>query len=84
MLNSEEKKRAQSKEQIFHNFVQILESFPQYTIAQHLYHILRKKGDLKDPYFWTDSELLKKFEHYYDELNNELLLKREEKIEEEI
>lgn len=66
------KKQAQIREQIFYNFVQILNSFPQYTISQHLSHILRKKEDMKGSYFWTDEELLKKFEKYYDELTTEL------------
>lgn len=71
-MNNTDKRRNQSKEQIFHNFVQIIETFPQYTMVQHLLHILRKKGDPKDPYTWSDEELLKKFENYYDELTYEL------------
>lgn len=78
MLNSEEKKSVQSKEQIFYNFVQILQNFPQYKIAQHLLHILRKKGDSEDPYYWSDEKLLKKFEHYNDELVSELVVSKEE------
>lgn len=71
-MNNLDKRNTQIREQIFHNFVQILESFPQYKITQHLWHILRKKEDSKDPYFWTDEELLKKFEKYYDELVEDL------------
>lgn len=78
MINTEERAKKQAKEQIFHNMVQIIDSFPQYSIAQHFYHLLRKKGDPKDPYFWTDQEFLKKIEHYYDELNNELVTKESE------
>ena len=68
------KKESQTREQIFYNFIQILDSFPQYTISQHLSHILRKKEEVKAAYFWSDQDLLKKFEQYYDELNNELVL----------
>ena len=74
------KKDAQVREQIFHNFVNILDLFPQYTIAQHLSHILRKKDDIKAPYFWSNEELLKKFEKYHDELNNELVSTVEEEV----
>ena len=81
--NEETKKDTQAQEQIFYNFVQILQTFPQYTIAQHIVHIMRRKGDI-DPYFWTNENLLKKFEKYYDELNNDLLIsKEEEKVEED-
>ena len=72
------KKDAQVREQIFHNFVNILDLFPQNTISQHLLHILRKKDDVKSPYFWSNEELLKKFEKYHDELNTELISVGEE------
>jgi hypothetical protein len=63
---------------ILYLLTQSLELFPQYTIAQHLCHILRKKGDVKEPYFWDDLTLLKKVEHYYDELQTELVNQIEE------
>lgn len=81
--NFSEKKRNQSKEQILYNIVQILETFPQYNISQHLIHILRRKGDPIEPYFWTDEELLKKLEHYYDELTSELIANKKELKEED-
>lgn len=51
----------------------IIESFPKYTISQHLLHFLRKKGDKEDPYFWSSSKLLRKLELYYDELKKDLI-----------
>ena len=75
------KKDAQVREQIFHNFVNILDLFPQYTISQHLSHILRKKDDAKASYFWNNEELLKKFEKYHDELSNELACTIDEVID---
>jgi len=63
-------KQIQTKSQIFHNFAEIVELFPQYTIAQHMVHILRPQTGC---YGWSDTELLRKFEKYRDELENELV-----------
>lgn len=67
------KERIQAEQQIFHLLLNIVEMFPQYSITQHLTHILRKKNELKDVYDWSDELLLKKFEDYYDELKNDLV-----------
>ena len=67
-----DKQEMQIKQLIFHNLMQIVEMFPQYTVTKHLYHIMRKKGDSQDVYDWTDEKLLKKFEDYKDELEIEL------------
>lgn len=72
IYNNLEKSKLQSREQILHNFITILEEFPQYSISQHMCHILRKKGESVETYFWKDDLLLKKFEHYLDELRNDL------------
>lgn len=64
------KERIQTKQQIFHHFVEIVELFPQYTIAQHMVHVMRPQTG---SYQWKDADLLKKFEKYRDELENELL-----------
>jgi len=53
---------------ILHNLAMIVEKFPQYTLAQHLSHFMRSKGEQKDKYFWEDSFVLNKIEDYYDEL----------------
>lgn len=63
------KKQGQIKQQIFHNFVEIVELFTQYTMAQHMVHVLRPQTGC---YQWTDEELLRKFEQYRDELENDL------------
>jgi len=71
--------RIQAEQQIFHLLLNINELFPQYSITQHLLHVLRKKEDLKEPYYWSEDVLLKKVEDYYDELHNDLItLKMEE------
>lgn len=63
------KQEAQIKQQIFHHFMEIIELFPQYTVAQHLVHIMRPRSEA---YKFTSEQLLKKFENYRDELENEL------------
>ena len=57
-----DKKKKQVEEQIFYNLMQIVQSFPQYSVAQHLAHVLKRKGDSEEFYFWSDERLLKKFE----------------------
>lgn len=68
------KRDIQIEQQVLFNLVKILESFPQYSISQHLWHILRTKGTDEDPYFWGNNLTLAKIESYYNELNNELIL----------
>lgn len=67
-----DKRKKQVEEQIFFNLMQIVQSFPQYSVAQHLAHILRRKLDAEECYHWADDKLLKKFEDYRDELEREL------------
>lgn len=67
-----DKEGMQIKQLIFHNLMQIVEQFPQYTVAQHLYFILRRKGDREEIYNWSDKKVLKRFEDYKDELETEL------------
>lgn len=67
-----DKKRKQVEEQVFYHLMQIVQTYPQYTIAQHLSHLLRTKGDKEEFFFWSDEKLLKKFEDYKDELDREL------------
>lgn len=71
------KHEVQLEQQLIYNLTQIFELFPQYTMAQHFLHFLRRKSE-KDPYFWSGEMLLKKVEEYYDELKNELVHKIEE------
>lgn len=63
-------RQIQTKSQIFHNFAEIVELFPQYTIIQHMVHVMRPQTGC---YQWSDAELLKKFEKYRDELERDLV-----------
>ncbi len=63
-----EKRKIQTEQQIFHLLINIVEMYPEYTLSQHLWHILRKKNEADEAYFWSDETTLKKFEDYYDEL----------------
>lgn len=67
-----DKRKRQIEEQIFYNLMQIVQTFPQYTLTQHMVHVLRRKGDAQEAYEWDIEKLLKKFENYLDELNSEL------------
>lgn len=64
------KLKAQTKQQIFHHFIEIVELFPQYSIAQHIVHVMRPQTG---SYTWSDEDLLKKFEKYRDELESDLV-----------
>lgn len=69
-----EKSREQIKleQLILYNIVQLNDLFPQYTIAQHLCHLLRPKGG-EQAYHWDNIKLLSKLEQYLDELQTELV-----------
>lgn len=62
----------QQEKRVLHTLVKIVEAFPQYTIAQHMCHIMRTKGDGSVLYEWTTEKFLQSTEKYYDELLNEL------------
>lgn len=68
------KAQIQIEQQFLHTLAQIIEAFPQYTIAQHICHFMRKKAEARDSYFWVDEGVLNKLELYYDELKNELII----------
>lgn len=69
-----EKKKAQITQQIFHNLLELTELFPNYTIAQHLAGILRRKAsEGQEFFFWSNDELLKRVEQYREELESESL-----------
>jgi hypothetical protein len=71
-MENKSKHQSQIEQQILYNFLQIVELFPQYTIAQHWIHILRKKNEAKEAYYWSNDITLKKIEQYYDELKQDL------------
>lgn len=73
MNSFKEKGRIEIEQQFLYILSQIIEIFPQYTVCEHLGHILRRKGEGKEFYFWSDETALKKIEAYYDELKTELL-----------
>lgn len=64
-----------TKAQFFKVLADVTTLHPQYSLAQHFTHIMRhseKEGGTKKLYHFTDQEMLKKVEKYYDELNNEV------------
>lgn len=77
-MNIKTKQQVQVEQQILYNLSQIVEVFPQYTLAQHMAHFLRRKNEKKESYEWSDELLLKKIEAYHDELKRDLLLPIEE------
>lgn len=68
------KQRVQIEQQFLYTLSKVVESFPQYSIAQHLAHFLRKKNETKEVYFWQDELVLQKLEDYYDELKVTLIV----------
>ena len=72
------KQQVQIEQQFLFTLSKIVESFPQYTIAQHMVHFQRRKGEPKELYYWKDDILLQKIEEYYDELKSDLLINKVE------
>lgn len=74
-MNNLKLKKDRSKVQVEQQFIylimNIIETYPQYSLSQHLCHILRKKNEGEEAYYWDEEKFLKKVEDYYDELNNE-------------
>lgn len=68
-----EKSKVQTQQQFIYLLINVMEMYPQYSTAQHLAHIMRKKEEANQAYFWDEDLLLKKMEDYYDELNSELV-----------
>lgn len=73
-----EKKKMQVIQQLFHNLSEIVELYPQYSVAQHLSAILRRKSEGgKQFHLWDNDELLKKIEQHKDELEGEEIMNDE-------
>lgn len=68
------KQQVQTEQQFLYNLAQVVEAFPQYKIAEHLAHFLRKKGENQEFYYWSDDLLLQKLEEYYTELKETLTI----------
>jgi len=67
-----DKKKMQTTQQIFHNLLELTELYPEYTITQHLSGILRRKNpNVKESYFWSNDQLLKRIENYKQELETD-------------
>ena len=78
-MDKKTKQTVQEEQQVLYIFREVIEAFPQYSLSQHLCHILRKKNEKNQSYDWNNTLLLKKFEEYYDELKNELSLEYQNK-----
>lgn len=76
-MKQKTKQELQVEQQVLYNLSQVTEAFPQYTIAQHIWHFLRTKGEAPEPYKWTNEFLLNRLEAYYDELKSDLLVNTE-------
>jgi hypothetical protein len=69
-----DKKKMQTTQQIFHILLELTELYPEYTICQHLAGIVRKKKpDVKEFYYWSNEQLLKRIESYKQELEKDSL-----------
>lgn len=74
-----DKKRMQVNQQIFHNLLEIVELYPQYSLSQHLASILRRKDSkIKEFYHWKDEELLKHIEQHKEELEGDQFMNIED------
>ena len=74
-----DKVRMQTTQQIFHNLLEIVELYPQYSVSQHLATISRRKNtNGKELFHWSDQELLKKIEQHKTELEGEDLMNIED------
>lgn len=70
-----DKKNMQVSQQIFHNLLEIAELYPQYSLAQHLASILRRKDPKGKEFFhWKNEELLKRIEQHKSELEGDDLM----------
>ena len=71
-MNVKTKQQVQIEQQFLYNLAQIIETFPQYRIGEHLGHFLRKKSAKQEFYYWSNEFLLQKIEEYYNELKETL------------
>lgn len=72
------KNQIQIEQQFLYNLAQIIEAFPQYKVAEHLAHFLRKKGENQEFYYWSNTLLLQKLEEYYSELKETFVVLTED------
>lgn len=69
-----EKGRVAIEQQFLYILSKVVETFPQYSMSQHLLHVFRRKTEPQEPYWWNDTLSLRRIEEYYDELVKELAI----------
>lgn len=72
-LQTNSKQALRIRQLIIHGLVEILELYPQYSIAQHLCYLTDRKLEGKDCYKFTDNEILKEIEKYNEKLEEEVI-----------
>jgi hypothetical protein len=74
-----DKKKMQTTQEIFHNLLEIVELYPQYSITQHFHTITRRKSDTeKEFYYWNEEFFLKRIQQHKDELEGDSLMNIDE------
>ena len=77
---TESKQKMRVIQLIIHELVELLELYPQYSVAQHLSYLSDKKGF----YRFTDDQVIKEIQRYRNKLEDEILSGEEEYYEEEL
>ena len=73
------KEDTQLRQQFFHNFMEVVDMYPQYPIAQHMAAFLRRKSDSGPEFFhWSNKDLLNRLEQYKQELEGEEIMNETE------
>lgn len=70
-----DKKKMQLTQEIFHNLLEIVELYPQYSITRHFATIIRRKSDKeKEFYHWDEEFFLKRIQQHREELEGDDLM----------
>ena len=70
-----EKEDMQVRQQFFHRFMEIVDSYPKYPIAQHMAAFLRRKSaEVPEFFHWSNKDLLNRLEQYKQELEGEEII----------
>lgn len=77
---TESKQKMRIIQLIIHELIEILELYPQYTVAQHLDYLC----DIKGFYRFTDDKVIKEIQRYRNKLEDEILAGQEEYFETEL
>lgn len=74
-INKIDREEMQVRQQFFHEFIEVVDNYPKYPIAQHLAAFLRRKSVTGKEFFhWSNKELLNRLEQYKKELGGEELM----------